>query len=498
MTRFVDVLFSDFVPDRGGVPWPEDPGYLVDADGARPSVNGWLTGIDATAVGTSFAGSTVLAAHETSEYIFVGTTKEIWQTNDKGTTWNDVKQATYSASQLDNWCFAQFDELVVATNRLTFPQKKSIASPASDPFTDLGGVTAGAAAASCAFRVRDHLVFGELSSSFATNVGTTAVRWSSLGDPEDYPEPGSATALSRQAGAQLLDSHYGIVVSGVGTERYGLIFQQRAVTRMTYIGGNAVYQFDRINHEIGQGVPIIKGPNSVVSANGLHYFANRAGVFATDGTRIRNLTAGRVGEALFLNNLSHSDAMGIVTSAVHDPYRKSIYFLSTPYTGGGAFGNLRVLAYDYELDRFYFLANKTAVTLFGSTPWHTFGAAIDGLRSSWAVIGNALYRFAAATASVDLQTGFIELDPGYRVQLHAAHILGGGTSTPTIAYKAVDTPNSISVAQTGFTSMTAAPRGIKQTGLATGRYFAFRVTGAQGVGAVQRGLRVYFERSSEE
>ena len=497
MTKFVDVLFSDFVPDRGGAPWPEDPGYLVDADGARPSPNGWLTGIDATAVGTSFAGSTVIAAYETSEKIFVGTTKEIWQTNDKGANWSDVKQATYTASQAAPWCFAQYDNLIVATNSNTQPQSKSAASPVGDAFADLGGVTAGSQAA-VAFRVRDHLVLGELSGAVATNVGTTAIRWSAIGDPDNYPEPGSATALSTQAGSQLFDSHYGRIVAGVGLERYGLVFQERAITRMTYIGGDAVYQFDRISSELGQGVSIIKGPNAVASANGLHYFANRAGVFATDGNRVRNITAGRVGEALFLNHLSHVDAIGAVTSAVHDPYRKSLYFLSTPYTGGGAFGNLRILAYDYELDRFYFLANKTAVTLFGTTAFNQASAGIDGMRSPWAVIGNALYRFAATPASVDLQTGFIELDPGYRVQLLGAHILGSGTSTPTIAYKAVDTPNSISVAQTGFTNLTAPPRGIKQTARATGRFFAFRVTGAQGAGACQRGLRVYFERSSEE
>lgn len=498
MAEFVDVLFSDFVPDRGGTPWPENPGYLVDANGARPTLNGWVTGLDATAVATAFAGATVLAAFEANDIIFVATTKEIWETRDKGLNWADNKQATYGADVADNWCFTQFDELVVATNRVTQPQKKDIgAGTFQADFADLSGVTAGSGAEVCC-RVRDHLVFGGLygamSSGIATNLGgQSALRWSSIGDPEAWPEPGSATALSTQAGAQVLPAEYGYITGLVGFERYGLVFQERAVTRMTYEGGNVVYQFDRISQGVGSGIPGVSSPQAFVTVDGITYFWNRAGIYATDGYKIRPISAGRLDASLFSSTLSHPDQLGAITHAVHDPARRSIYFIAQNLA---SFGNARTLAYDYVLDRFYLVAPTTLLALFNSSASTTAAAGTDGIHAAWGVAGHTLQRLTAVPTTVDLQTGFIELVPGKRVQLQGAHILGSGTTTPTIGFKGADNPNSLSIVQTGFTSMTAAARDIKQTARDTNRFFSFRVTGAQGAGATIRGLRIYYNEAT--
>jgi hypothetical protein len=77
------------------------------------------------------------------------------------------------------------------------------------------------------------------------------VQWSAIGDPTDWPTIGSDDARAKQSGKQTLPSEYGRVTGIAGNDFFGYVFQERAVTKMTYVGGEIVFTFDTF--EIGRG-----------------------------------------------------------------------------------------------------------------------------------------------------------------------------------------------------------------------------------------------------
>lgn len=77
------------------------------------------------------------------------------------------------------------------------------------------------------------------------------VRWCAIGDPTDWPTPATDDARSKQAGQQTLPSQFGRVTGIAGNDFFGYVFQERAVTKMTYVGGDVVFAFDTF--EEGRG-----------------------------------------------------------------------------------------------------------------------------------------------------------------------------------------------------------------------------------------------------
>jgi hypothetical protein len=217
MAQYLDLLFSDYVPDRGGAPWAENPGYLVDAVNVRFTPNGYRsTYLDAAATtSTTAVGATPIAARAfadvTNPRHYVGTATKIYESSDSGVTWNDNAGAAYTAA---DWDFAMFNTTVVAVDGVDVPQAKDLDAAVGNNFAALGGTPPTAALVA---RIRDSLVLSDL----------LVLQWSSIGDPTDWPTPGSATALARQAGSYTPSKEFGIVTRIVGGEKFGLIFQDR-------------------------------------------------------------------------------------------------------------------------------------------------------------------------------------------------------------------------------------------------------------------------------
>jgi hypothetical protein len=87
------------------------------------------------------------------------------------------------------------------------------------------------------------------------------VQWSAIDDPQYWPTPGSDEAIASQSGNQMLNPTLGEVMGIFGNDQFGVIFQQGGVTRVTYVGGTTVFQFDE--YEVGRGLLF---PNSATTA----------------------------------------------------------------------------------------------------------------------------------------------------------------------------------------------------------------------------------------
>jgi hypothetical protein len=77
------------------------------------------------------------------------------------------------------------------------------------------------------------------------------VQWCAIGNPNDWPTPLTDDARAKQAGSEKLNPEFGIVTGITGSEFYGYVFQQRAITRFTYIGGDIVFNVNTFERTRG-------------------------------------------------------------------------------------------------------------------------------------------------------------------------------------------------------------------------------------------------------
>lgn len=93
--------------------------------------------------------------------------------------------------------------------------------------------------------VRDFVVIGGLLSD------RYAIRWNAIGNPTDWPIPNTDDARSKQAGLQSFPTKHGWVTGISGNDFYMYVFQQRAITKGTYVGGDVVFSFDIFEEDRG-------------------------------------------------------------------------------------------------------------------------------------------------------------------------------------------------------------------------------------------------------
>jgi len=485
--KFRDFYFGEFAPDIGGAPNSADPAYLVDCLNLRSTPQGYrgIPTFSAAPSAGSLAGGTVdilgntfVALRDDTTYLFVSADMSggnfINQSNNLGQTWNNV--ATITGKFIE---FAQFDDYVIAVERGTAPKYKTITDSAATAFVNLPDSPPQGA---CIARVRDHIVIGN------TATDPYSVQWCAIGDPADWPTPNTSEAQSKEAGSQRLPSELGTVTKIVGGEKFGLVFQQRGITRMTYVGGNVMYEFDSYEKRIGAFRNEYAGSPApaVFRIGGLFYWLNglHGGGFVTDGFSVNRFTEGLIEESFVIGSTGHPDTITtyVANTIGYDPPRDLIVFQ-------GSTGSAQViLGYHPTSRRFVTLQDNIGrmfdqpaqtVSLFELHQIYTDGQ---------------LQRFGGAVDEIGLQTGFIEIEPGRYVQLHGAHLLGDNVSSLTLSYKPADDYGAdISIAQSGFTNLSAPNRGIMLSGRSSAPLFAFQVTGQGFESMLIRGIRVYYE-----
>lgn len=488
-TPYVDIIFGPYEPDWGGLPRQEMQGYLVDAVGVRMTPNGYRgmpTFADVTSA-TAIGGASFTSAHAANFYTLtnvaffvVDGNAKIWESRAEGTdTWEDVTPAAGTLDQFGDFLRFADDVIYVCSSRA--PISKDLAAAHATDFASLAGSPPTAKAGA---RIGQHVVLGQLSTD------PYAIQTSAFGDHEDWPTPGTADARSKQAITESLNSEFGVVQWVLGGEKFGIVMQEHAMTRMTYVGGSRVYEFDIYERSIGSGSQYARPATD----GRLWYTYNESGVYATDGYSAKNISDGKIDESLFLDTIGHPLGTQISSafSSAFDARRGLVLFGGKAYGGGTSYQ----LAYSVAEGQFSLLSETNRMVFFQ-------GYRVDGTKN---LDGRQIYNVngsnrklqrlsAAGTPTIAMQTGYVEIDPGYNVQLQSAHLLGTGTGSLTLAYKTAASSAACDVSQSGFTSMTAAGLGQKKTARATAQYMAFRVTGTGAESQLIRGIRVYYTRA---
>jgi len=284
------------------------------------------TGLTSEAVGlfTSFSasGSTNYAGDSTKLYQM-----------DSSLVFQDIsKVGGYNNSTTENardfWAFTQFGSNIIGTNFADNIQK--FEEGVDSAFSDLVSLKAKYIAV-----VRDFVVVGYTEES-----GTTynqRVKWSGINNSSQWT-PSQTT----QSGYQDIVGSHGNIQQIVGGESSGIVFMEKAIYRMSYVGVPLIFQFDKIADNIGAFAP-----KSVASFGNMIFFLAQDGFYKlTGGQDLSPIGNARV-DNYFFNDLS-SNLDGI-TSAI-DPNNSIVVW---SYRGSGATGttNNKLLIYNYAVDK---------------------------------------------------------------------------------------------------------------------------------------------------
>lgn len=150
-------------------------------------------------------------------------------------------------------------------------------------------------------RVADFLVLGDV------NDGTDnpyRVRWSQFNNPTGA----WTTDIATQSDFQDLDQQNG-PVTAISGGSFGMVFQKNGISRMTYIGGAAVFSFDLYEKNRGCAAPL-----SVLRVGDVAYFLTYDGFFRTDGASTQPISRGRIWDWFLAN--SNNDQLPSVTGAI--------------------------------------------------------------------------------------------------------------------------------------------------------------------------------------
>jgi hypothetical protein len=318
------VLFAPWTPDEPalGNGALEALGVIGEKAGYRP-LKSLATATSALAARAQ--GAVWFRAPGGTTAQFAGDATRLYKLDNA--TWDDVSRLVGGAYGLGgdgSWRFAQFGPLAYATNGVDALQSFDM-GPGTNFIDAAGSPPVGTFIGT----VRRFLVLAKLGSN------NQRVHWSGENNPATWAS--SATTL-----ADFQDLPDGGDITGFVGGQFGLVFQETAVTRMTFEGSPTVFRFDKIGEDIGATIA-----GCVVGYGGIAFFCHRSGFFMVRaGQEIVPIGRDKV-DRWFWEQLDQS-AMHRVTAAF-DPVN-SLYIVSFPSNGSSGTPNA-MLIYNLTADR---------------------------------------------------------------------------------------------------------------------------------------------------
>ncbi len=148
-------------------------------------------------------------------------------------------------------------------------------------------ISDGVTGAYCCGTINQFVLIGNYQDSSAWLRNT--LRWCAIGDVTSWPTPDTAAARAVQAGAETLDSKHGWITGITGNDFFGYVFQERAVTKVTYVGGDVVFTFDTFEEDRG----LIR-PGRKVQVDDAVFFESSRGFHVLQNDVITDIGYGKV------------------------------------------------------------------------------------------------------------------------------------------------------------------------------------------------------------
>ncbi len=276
------VQFGDYLPD---LPDFQNPGATV-ANNVLPGMKSYkpFPSLDvySNALDTRCRGAIAARDKGAINYHFAGDATKLYNltgTASAASTYTDFSRtAVYTTADTDNWEFTKFGEHVIATNYADAMQRVTLGG---SQFLDITStdVTALPKARHIGI-VKEFVVLG--NTDYNSVEAPNRVQWSGLDNLTTY-----SAAAATQAGLQDL-ADGGDINKVVGGEN-GLIFQENAVTLMSYVNVPDIFHFDQI--ESGRGTRV---PGSVIKTGSMVFYLAKDGFYAMENYRSTPIGAEKV------------------------------------------------------------------------------------------------------------------------------------------------------------------------------------------------------------
>jgi hypothetical protein len=325
-----------------------DPKVFSNSGGALPA---------AITAGTVYYIKTVLSANTYTISATPG--GAAINTASTGTGTHSVTHVYGALSSTAQWQFAQFGNLVFATQANEPLQVYNLST--SSAFADNAGSPPQAAYISIVGRFV--VLSGLLSNPYR-------IQWSGLNDTTNW--------TSGTGSSDYQDFPDGGIVRGVAGGEFGMVFQDQAIRRMSFIPGSAViFQIERITQDLG-----LFAPYSIVRAGPMIYFYAGQGFYKiAPGGYPEQIGRERVDRTL-LADLDQANLQLFIGAS--DPRSSRVFWAYK--SGAGAAGLYdKLLGYDAALDRFFLLSASgeylTGISQAGITLENldTVSSSIDAL-----------------------------------------------------------------------------------------------------------------------
>jgi hypothetical protein len=308
--------------------------------------------------------------------IFAGTEDRLYLASNTDYSWTDVSKGGGAYSTLSSdaqWDFEQTGNLVWATQKNAVLQVYDLSS--STEFDDALGSPPQASYVSVVGRFL--VLSGLLSNPFR-------IQWSGL---NNYNASDSWT--SGVSGSDFQDFPDGGIVRGVAGGEFGVVFQDQAIRRMSYIpDSDVIFQIERIAQDQG-----LFAPYSIVRAGIYTFFHSAQGFFKiAPGGLPEPIGRERV-DRTFFDDLDKTDLKLFVGAS--DP-RSTRAFWAYKSTSGVSGLYDKIIAFDYVLERWSRISMSGEYLLGMSQPGITL-ENLDSISSSIDALGASLDSFAVST-----------------------------------------------------------------------------------------------------
>lgn len=426
------IPFSEWMPDQADL---GNPGALV-ARNVIPGETSYLplpspipisSALESEPLGmfSSFNGTGVA-------FNFVGDAGKLYSLT--ASTYNDVSAYPYNSAEGDYWEFVRWGNTVIATNFADPVQQIELGAP---NFEDLPGEPPKARHIAV---VRDFVVLGHIDDG---NIRTSRVVWSGINNETAWV-PSAAT----QSDFQDLQGNGGNIQAIIGGE-YGVVFQEFAIWRMTYVGSPLVFQFDEV--EVDNGTP---APRSVVAIGNRIFYLGRDGFYVFNGSQSQSISEGKISRTFF-SDIDESLIDQVVSTI--DPFNAVVIWA---YHGAGHTGlRNKLIIYNWQTGKWshaditVYDIRYTRSPSFSLEDLDEISTNIDELPAS---LDSRLYKggalilsgfnrdrklvsFTGPALPAEVQTQEVQLSPGRRSVVNSVRPIIDGPCTVSVGRRATQT-----------------------------------------------------------
>jgi hypothetical protein len=347
------IAFKDWLPDQ-----PSILDTVSEANNVIPLAIGYgpfKSAVNYSGVATEALTNCFAAKVNADVSIYAGGLTKLFKVSNTDLTMEDVsKVGGYTG--VNRWQFVQFGNYALASNGSEKIQYVDVTTS-----TDFADLAAAAPVAKYITVVRDFVVAGNIGAG----TSPSKVQWSGINDASTW-----TTTATSQSDYQIIPD--GGDITGVVGGEFGIVFLEKAIVRMSYIGTPLIFQFDTISRNVG----CIEG-NSIAQYSGTAYFLSDDGFYATNGQTLTGIGSEKV-DRYFFNNANIGDIDSISTAV--DPERNLVIWNYANVSGGRS-----LLIYNFETQKWCEADTDVDYLSTLATP----GATLDGLDAAYNVTAGA-------------------------------------------------------------------------------------------------------------